>query len=129
VRFYDSMHLAVVDGSAVKNGRDAAICIGVTPKQHSTGGKVKSGTVGKNRLNQRLRYTLFQGAMAVLRQLKNRPPRTEKERWFLWIIERRSARCAAMAYANKTVPTAWAVLKYQTAYEPVPLSSTSAAQL
>ena len=118
------LYLAIGDGSAFKKGRDAAACIGVTPKQHSTGGKVKLGTVGKKRGNQRLRYTLFQGAMAVLRQLKRRPPRTEKEKWFLDLVERRGARCAAMAYANKTVRTAWAMLKYQTPYEPVLLTST-----
>jgi transposase len=118
------LYLAISDGSSFKKGRDPAACIGVTPKQQSTGGKVKLGTVGKNRGNQRLRYTLAQGAMAVLRQLKNRPPRTEKEKWFLDLVERRGARCAAMAYANKTVRTVWAMLKYQTPYEAVPLNGT-----
>lgn len=116
------LYLAIGDGQAFKRGREAAACIGVTPKQHSTGGKVKIGTVGKRRGNQRLRYTLFQGAMSVLKQLKKRPPRTVKEKWFLDLIERRGERCAAMAYANKTVRTAWAMLRYKTAYEPVLLT-------
>lgn len=117
------LYLAIGDGRAFKNGRDAAACIGVTPKQHSTGGKVKLGTVGKKRGNQRLRYTLFQGAMSIIKQLEKRPPRTEKEQWFLEVIARRGARCAAMAYANKTVRTAWALLRYKTRYQPVMLDA------
>ncbi len=116
------LYLAIGDGRAFKHGREAAACIGVTPKQHSTGGKVKIGTVGKKRGNQRLRYTLFQGAMSVLKQLQKRPPRTVKEKWFLDLIERRGERCASMAYANKTARTAWAMLRHQTAYEPVLLT-------
>lgn len=117
------LYLAIGDGHAFKNGRDAAACIGVTPKQHSTGGKVKLGTVGKKRGNQRLRYTLFQGAMSILKQLEKRPPRTAKEQWFVELIARRGARCAAMAYANKTVRTAWALLRYKTSYQPVMLDA------
>lgn len=119
------LYLAIGDGRAFKRGRDAAACIGVTPKQHSTAGKVKIGTVGKKCGNQRLRYTLFQGAMSVLKQLKKRPPRTAKEKWFVDLIERRGERCAAMAYANKTVRTAWAMLRYQTAYKPVLLAEVT----
>lgn len=111
------LYLSIGDGQAFKNGRAASACVGLTPKQYSTGGKVKLGGIGKKRGNQRLRYTLFQGAMSVLRQLEKRPPRTEKEKWFLALIERRGARCAAIAYANKTVRTAWALLRYKTTYQ------------
>lgn len=116
------LYLAIGDGHAFKNGRAAAACIGVTPKQHSTGGKVKLGTVGKNRGNRHLRYTLFQGAMSIVKQLEKRPPRTEKEQWFFELIARRGVRCAAMAYANKTVRTAWALLRYNTDYQAVTLT-------
>lgn len=119
------LYLSIGDGSGFKNGRAAAACIGVTPKQHSTGGKVNIGTVGKHTGNKRLRYTLFQGAMAVLQQLNKRPPRTEKEKWFLALVERRGARCAAMAYANKTVRTAWALLKHRSTYNAMPLATSS----
>ena len=85
--------------------------------------KVKLGTVGKKRGNQRLRYTLFQGAISIIRQLEKRPPRTKKEQWFLDLIARRGARCAAMAYANKTVRTAWALLRYKSGYQAVMLET------
>ena len=60
--------------------------------------------------------------MSVLKQLKKRPPKTKKEKWFLDLIERRGERCAAMAYANKTVRTAWAMLRHKTVYEPILLA-------
>lgn len=111
------LFLAIGDGSAFRNGRDAAACVGVTPKQHSTGGKVRLGTVGKNRGHQRLRYTLFQGAISVAKALQKRPARTAKEQWYLALIARRGTRCAAMAYANKTVRTAWAILHHDSEYQ------------
>ena len=111
------LYLALGDGRSFRNGRDAAACIGVTPKQHSTGGKVKLGHVGKNRGHQRLRYTLFQGAISVAKVIEKRAPKTVKEEWFLTLIERRGLRCAAMAYANKTVRTAWAMISKDTEYE------------
>ena len=59
--------------------------------------------------------------MSIVKQLEKRPPRTEKEQGFLELIARRGTRCAAMAYANKTVRTAWAILRYKTSYQPVML--------
>jgi len=111
------LYLAIGDGRAFNNGRDASACIGVTPKQHSTGGKVRMGTVGKNRGHQRLRYTLFQGAISVAKALQKRPPKTAKEKWYMALIERRGTRCAAMAFANKTVRTAWAMLYHDRDYQ------------
>lgn len=111
------LYLALGDGRSFRNGRDAAACIGVTPKQHSTGGKVKLGHVGKNRGHQRLRYTLFQGAISVAKAIEKRAPQTVKEEWFLNLIARRGMRCAAMAYANKTVRTAWAMISQNTEYK------------
>lgn len=119
------LYLSIGDGSGFKNGRAAAACIGTTPKQYSTGGKANIGSVGKHCGNKRLRYTLFQGAISVLKCLEKRPPRTEKEKWFLELVERRGARCAAMAYANKTVRTAWALLKHRTTYRAEPLAISS----
>jgi transposase len=62
-----------------KNGRQASACIGVTPKQHSSGGKVKIGSVGKVSCDRPLRSCLFLGARSVVSKLKNRPAKTAKE--------------------------------------------------
>lgn len=100
-----------------KNGRNAAACIGVTPKQHSSGGKVKIGHIGKYCGNQRLRSSLITGAHSVIQALEKRPPRNEKERWLQALIARRGKGRAAVALANKTVRTAWAMLHHNEPYK------------
>lgn len=104
-----------------KNGRSASACVGVTPKQHSSGGKVKMGSISKSSGNHALRSCLFLGARAVITALKRRPAKAVKERWINALTERRGVNCAAIALANKTVRTAHALLKNGTDYKPVAL--------
>ncbi|NQY49485.1 MAG: IS110 family transposase [Colwellia sp.] len=107
------------NGEHFHSGRQVAACIGLTPKQHSSGGKVKLGSVGKGSYDKPLRSCIFLGARAVVSKLKNRPAKTEKERWLKALIERRGVNCASMALANKTARTAYALLKNNTDYKPV----------
>lgn len=109
------------DIGVFKTGRDASACIGVTPIQHSSGGKTQIGTIGKNVKNSALRSTLISGAMSVIRQLSKREARTQKEVWLKQLMERRGNKCAAVALANKTVRTAFALLTQGTEYKAVPL--------
>jgi len=112
------LYVALGDGRQFKNGREAAACIGVTPKQKSTAGKVKLGSIGKYQGNQRLRSSLIVGARSVVNALAKRAPRNDKERWLKALIDRRGPGRAAVALANKTVRTAWAMLFYNTSYQP-----------
>jgi len=107
------------NGEHFNSGRQVAACTGLTPKQHSSGGKVKLGSVGKGSCDKPLRSCIFLGARAVVSKLKNRPAKTEKERWLKALIERRGVNCASMALANKTARTAYALLKNNTDYKPV----------
>lgn len=107
------------NGEHFDSGRQVSACIGLTPKQHSSGGKVSLGTVGKSSCDKPLRSCIFLGARAVVSKLKNRPAKTEKELWLKALIERRGVNCASMALANKTARTAYALLKNNTEYTPV----------
>jgi transposase len=121
------LYVALGDARQYKNGREAAACIGVTPKQSSTGGKVRLGSIGKHCGNQRLRSSLIVGAFSMVNALSRREPKNDKERWLKALIDRRGAGRAAVALANKTVRTAWAMLYYNTPYEPMTRSASASA--
>lgn len=100
-----------------KKGKDAAACIGLTPIQHSSGGKAKFGTIGKYVKNGLLRSQLITGALSAVSIAMKKEPRTKKDLWIRALVERRGKKCAAVALANKTVRTAYAMLTKGTEYE------------
>lgn len=99
-------------GKSFSNGREASACIGLTPKQYSTGGVVVLGGIGKRTGKKRLRANLIQGALSVVQVVNKRLPKNDKERWLKNLIIRLGLRRAAVALANKTIRTAWAILKH-----------------
>src|SRR3974390_3101935 len=95
------------DWKTFSSGRSLAAWIGLVPKQYTTGGKDRLGSMTKQG-NRYLRWLLVVGAMAVIRYA--RKPGTEKRPWLCRFIERRPTKVAAVALANKIARMAWAIM-------------------
>ena len=91
---------------AFRSGRNLAAWIGLVPKQHSTGGKERLGSITKQG-NRYLRWLLVAGAMAVIRYARQHGT---KRAWLTRIMDRRPAKVAAIALANKIARMAWAIM-------------------
>jgi transposase len=100
-----------VDASQFKSGRHFAAWLGLTPRDHSTGGKQLSGGITRAG-NERLRQLLVLGATAVIQHAK--PGRASA--WLLALLERRPRKLAAVALANKMAPIVWAMMTRGEAY-------------
>jgi transposase len=96
-----------------RSGRNLAAWIGLVPKQHSTGGKERLGSITKQG-NRYLRWLLVAGAMAVIRYARQHGT---KRLWLTRLIERRPAKVAAVALANKIARMAWAIMVHGDRYQ------------
>jgi len=98
---------AVGDARQFARGRDMAACLGLTPGQHSSGGKEQLLGISK-RGDSYLRTLLIHGARAVLKTAgRKTDPRSC---WVMNIAARRHKNVAAVALANKNARIAWALL-------------------
>lgn len=103
---------AVNDAKEYRHGRALAASLGLTPREHSSGGKQQLLGLTK-RGNTYLRTLLIHGARTVLRHA---PKKQEQGRldalgtWALEIAKRRHVNVAACALANKNARIAWALL-------------------
>ncbi|HEY5567643.1 MAG TPA: IS110 family transposase [Gammaproteobacteria bacterium] len=105
---------ALGTGEAFRRGRDFAVSLGLTPKQHSSGGKERLLGISK-RGDAYLRQLLVHGARAVVRTApsKNDP----LSRWLQKLLARRHTNVVAVALAGKTARMAWALIRHDMAYE------------
>jgi len=110
------LYSTIGDGKQFKSGRQAAAFVGVTPKQHSSGGKTKMTGIIKNGGVKELRCALYQGALSYISRLPDEPT-TLKQAWLIQLRERLGIKRTCIALANKTVRTAWAILRYETKYQ------------
>lgn len=110
---------SVADPKAFRSGRDFSAWIGLVPKQNSSGGKEKLGSITKQ--GERYLTSLFYtGAISVIRYAKIHG--TKSRPWLTKLLERRPAKVAAIALANKMARMAWAMMAKGTSYkEPVAL--------
>lgn len=98
---------AVGDARQFARGRDLAASLGLTPGQHSSGGKARLLGITK-RGDCYLRTLLVHGARAVLNVAGRKDD--PRSRWVMNVATRRHKNVAAVALANKMARIAWALL-------------------
>jgi transposase len=98
---------AIGDGKQFKRGRDLAAWLGLTPRQHSSGGKDRLLGISK-RGDTYLRTLLIHGARAVLKVSDNK--KDPRSLWIQNLCSRRNKNIAAVALANKNARIVWALL-------------------
>ena len=106
---------ALGHGAVFAKGRDFAASIGLTPRQHGTGGKERLLGISK-RGDAYLRKLLVHGARAVLRHAGNRDDGLS--RWLKSLSARKHANVVTVALANKTARIAWAIARNGKPYDP-----------
>lgn len=103
----------VGNARAFKNGRQFAAWVGLTPRQHSSGGRTRLLGITKHG-DAYLRTLLVQGARAVLRTVAARQDRLGT--WLRELLRRRHKHVVAVALANKMARVIWAVLVKNVAF-------------
>lgn len=100
---------SIGDVRAFKNGRGFAAATGLVPRQNTTGGKVRLGSITK-RGNGYLRKLLVHGARNVVRYAVQKEKDDPKSLWIRNLYQRCGANRTAVALANKTARQLWGVL-------------------
>jgi Transposase IS116/IS110/IS902 family len=98
---------SVADPKAFRSGRNFSAWIGLVPKQHSSGGRPRLGSISKQG-DRYLRSLFVAGALAVIRYAKIHG--TKYRPWVAALLARRLAKVAAIALANELARMGWAMM-------------------
>lgn len=113
-----------VEPGRFESGRHLAAWIGLTPREHSTGGRQSLGRISKAG-HERLRKLLVLGATTVIRHA--RPGGRNASPWLMSLLARKPRKLAAVALANKMARIAWAMLSRGEVYRHAPREIGAAA--
>lgn len=106
---------SVTDAHLYANARMFAASLGLTPKQHSSGGKDKLGSISKQG-DGYLRYLLIHGARTVVQYCLNK--NDERSLWIQGLLLRKHKNVVTVALANKMARIIWAMLTRGEDYRP-----------
>lgn len=96
-----------------RKGRDFAAWLGLTPRQHSTGGKQKLGAISKMGDRTLRRLIIIGSAAVVLHAARRGAPQGS---WLEQMMARKPRMLVTVALANKMARIVWAVLARQQDY-------------
>jgi transposase len=113
----------VGDFRQFRNGAQFGAWVGLTPKQHSSGGKARLGRITK-RGDTYLRTLLIQAAKSAVLTAHRRSDRISS--WLCVLRERSGWQIAAVALANKNARILWALMTKGAAFNANHLSAKPA---
>ena len=112
------------DATVFKNGREVSAWLGLVPKQHSSGNKIRLGGITK-RGDRYVRKLLIHGARAEVNVCDNK-----KDKKSLWLTDKKK-RCgfnkATVALANKNARMIWAIMATGECYRAAQLEEARVA--
>jgi transposase len=108
----------VPDAKVFKSGRQFSAWLGLTPRQHSSGGKTRLGRISL-RGNVYLRTLLIQGARSTLQSAINAEPirASRLQRWIIALYGRKGYYKTLIAIANKHARILWSMLAKDERYD------------
>jgi transposase len=100
------LRMKTPDPAQFRSGRQFAAWIGLTPRDHSTAGKVRLGVITRAG-DEGLRSVLVVGATSVIQHAMRSGKASP---WLAALLKRKSPKLAAVALANKTARIAWKMM-------------------
>ncbi len=104
------------DLNGFKCGREFAVWLGLTPKEHSTGGKHTLSAITKMGQTD-IRHLLVSGAMALIHYHSN-PKAPAEAGWIDRKLRDKPKIVVAVALANRMVHVTWSMIVHHQHYEP-----------
>ena len=98
---------SVTDPHQFRSGRQFAAWLGLTPLQHSSGGKERLGRISKTG-DKYLRRLLAVGMTSLVRRARYKPEAVDPR--LADLLSRKPARLVTVALANKAARVVWAIM-------------------